>query len=199
MERRRIARDLHDGVVQDLAGVSFSLEASAKRSETGVAADADSLREAARCLRQSVRDLRGLLVEIYPPDLHRVGLAAALTDIVGGCNARGLKTTLEIPEDLEISDESEGLLFRIIQEALRNVTAHADADHVEIHIGAANGTVSLQIRDDGRGFSPEEARNTKGHFGLRMLEELTRERGGHLEVVSSPGHGATIQAEVPAR
>ena len=99
LERRRIARDLHDGVVQDLAAVSYSLSAAAE----GAPAPFDSeLRDAAAETRHGIGQLRTLLVEIYPPELHRAGLAAALADLLGASEARGVETSLEVEDELRL-------------------------------------------------------------------------------------------------
>lgn len=199
MERRRIARDLHDGVVQDLAGVSYSIAAAANRAERdGKGTDGEGLDDAAARLRQSLRDLRGLLVEIYPADLHRAGLDAALSDIVAGLNSRGLEATLEVSDDLELSAERETLIFRVAQEALRNVVAHSQADHVEVSVERHDGVVRLEVDDDGQGFSPDLTGGPRGHFGLRMLSDLAEEAGGRLDIDSEPGRGTRLRAEVPA-
>ena len=196
MERRRIAQDLHDGVVQDLAGVSYSVAAAAGRAQAGEVADPGALHQAASRLRQSLRDLRGLLVEIYPPDLHRSGLGAALSDTIGRLDARGLDAELEVPDDLVLPQETETLLFRIAQEAIRNVVAHAEASSIRITLTSVRGAVALEVADDGVGFAPD-ARDAHGHFGLRMLDDLTREEGGSLIVDSKPGKGTRIRVEVP--
>lgn len=197
MERRRIARDLHDGVVQDLAGVSYSVAAAANRTHQGEAANTRSLTDAASRLRQSLRDLRGLLVEIYPPDLHRVGIGAALSDIVAGLNVRGLEAVLTVPGDLALPAKLETLFFRIAQEALRNVVAHAAASRVEVRVGEGSATAWLEVTDDGRGFSPDLTRGARGHFGLRMLADLAQEAGGTFEVDSEPGRGTRVRVEAP--
>ena len=95
-ERRRIAGDLHDGVVQDLAGLSFSLAAAAERSRVdGEEAAAEELGRGAEQARQSVRGLRTLLVDIYPPSLRQAGLASALSDLLGPVAARGFETAVD--------------------------------------------------------------------------------------------------------
>ena len=160
IERRRIARDLHDGVVQDLAAVSYSLSAAAEGAPAPFDAE---LREAAAETRHGIGQLRTLLVEIYPPELHRAGLAAALADLLAGCEARGIKTHLDVDPEVELGPASEALFFRVAQEALRNVVKHAGATNVELKVGRANGRVQLLVADDGSGFDQAQG---DGHFGL---------------------------------
>jgi two-component system NarL family sensor kinase len=197
MERRRIAQDLHDGVVQDLAGVSYSIAAVANRGELGGRVDTASLRSSASQLRQSVRDLRGLLVEIYPADLHRVGIESALTDVIAGHNARGLEASLDVQEGINLPAHIETLFYRIAQEALRNVVAHANAGCVRIAVRSDQRAARLEVEDDGDGFSPELGRESEGHFGLRMLADLSSDAGGRFWVQSAPGEGTGVGVEVP--
>src|SRR4051812_18527344 len=136
VERRRIARDLHDGVVQDLAAVSYSLAAAAETAPSPFAAE---LRMAASETRQGIGQLRTLLVDIYPPELHRAGLESALRDLLAGCKARGLETSLEVDPELELGTEGEALFFRIAQEALRNVVKHAGARHARVAVQSHDG------------------------------------------------------------
>src|SRR4051794_1992566 len=159
LERRRIAADLHDGVVQDLVGVSYALQADAQRvngHDSGGAGE--TLGRAAAQTRESVRALRTLLVDIYPPSLHRSGLLAALNDVARTTTARGLGTVLDVPETLEISERSEELLFRCAQEALRNALKHAGASVAIIVIQQDGERVALEVSDDGAGFDPSGLR-----------------------------------------
>jgi len=198
-ERRRIAGDLHDGVVQDLAGVAYSLAATAETvAVQRPEALTESLRSSASQTRQSIRTLRSLLVDIYPANLRSVGLQAALSDLVSRLSGRGIDLRLDCPGNLELSDEVESLLYRVAQEALRNVAAHARAEHVEVSVATWGPTVSLTIRDDGVGFSDEVARQraTEGHFGLSLIADLVREHGGQFEIESEPGRGARLRVEV---
>ncbi len=192
VERRRIARDLHDGVVQDLAAVSFSLSAAAEGAPPPYDAE---LREAASETRHGIGQLRTLLVDIYPPELHRAGLEAALTDVLASASARGLETALEVDPDAALGRETEALFFRVAQEAIRNSVKHAGAKHVRVSVQAEDGRARLEVDDDGRGFDPATA-GADGHFGLRSVEELVREAGGRLEVDSAPGEGARVSVEV---
>jgi two-component system, NarL family, sensor kinase len=180
-ERRRIAADLHDGVVQNLAGVSYSLSAAASSAPAELT---PTLQAAAAETRQALRELRSLLVEIYPPDLQREGLEAALEDLLAPCAARGLETRLAIDDD-SLPPEVESLFFRAAQEALRNVVKHAGAQRVDVEVARRNGSVTLRVEDDGSGFEVD-GRPPGDHFGLRVLRDLVREVGGDLEIDSKP-------------
>ena len=142
-ERRRIAADLHDGVVQDLAGVSYSLAAASSIAPPDLA---PALEEAAAGTRQGIRELRSLLVEIYPPELHRQGLEHALRDLLAPCTRRGLDTSLEMDGVGDLPPEVEALFFRATQEALRNVMKHAGARQVDVEVERMNGRAMLVVR-----------------------------------------------------
>ena len=201
-ERRRIARDLHDGVVQSLAGVSYSLTAAADRlhdNGDGREEIAASLRLAAADTRQSMRDLRSLIVEIAPPDLHEEGLDSALEDLLGPLAASGVQTSVAVDPRVTLEAPTQALLYRVAQEAVRNVTSHAHAQRVSLALVPANGAVRMTVEDDGRGFSPDEleARRQGGHVGLKLLTGLVADAGGRLVVESTPGSGTRVEAEVP--
>jgi signal transduction histidine kinase len=194
LERRRIARDLHDGAVQDLAGVSYGLAATAD-SIDGASRDelAAALREGAAGTRRTIRELRTLLVDIYPPDLHRTGLHAAVRDLVAPLGARGIDASVDVP-DVSLPESVETLLYRCAQESLRNVVLHSKASHVDVRVELEDGLARLTVADDGEGFElPAE----EGHFGLRLLGDLARESGGRLDVRSSPGAGTKVRIEAP--
>lgn len=193
LERRRIARDLHDGVVQDLAAVSFSLAASAESAPPPYDAE---LRTAATETRHGIGQLRTLLVEIYPPELHRAGLEAALGDLLAAASARGIETSLEV-EPASLEPDTEALFFRVSQEAVRNAVKHGKPSHLRVHVGSQDGRARLVVEDDGRGFDPGEATGEE-HFGLRILEDLVRDAGATLELSSQPGGGTRVSVEAEA-
>jgi two-component system NarL family sensor kinase len=199
-ERRRIASDLHDTVVQELLGVSYTLEAGAQRSPT---APRTELRQAfhagAAAARESSRRLRSLLVEIYPADLRAGGLAASLNDLARPLAASGIETEVTVDKALLLDEAAEELVFRAAQEALRNVTAHASPGRVEVALTGAGGRAILVVRDDGRGFDETTAadRRSEGHVGLTLLADRARSLGGVLAVHSKPGAGTTVRLELP--
>jgi two-component system, NarL family, sensor kinase len=197
-ERRRIAGDLHDGVVQDLAGVAFSL-AGASRQEHAPTTTALLDRSAAQ-VRDSIKSLRSLLVDIYPPSLADAGLGSALTDLLAGVESRGVTTTLDTDDLREpVREDIARVLWRAAQEAVRNVLSHAHATSVRVRAATTKDAVELDVVDDGVGFDDERmrARGAEGHVGLRTLRDLVASAGGDVRVESTPGTGTTIHVEVP--
>jgi signal transduction histidine kinase len=155
------------------------------------------LRQSAETARQSVGTLRSMLVEVYPPNLAALGLPTAVRGLVDAAGGRGLATELEIDDHFTAPPGAEALLFRAVQEGLRNAAAHAEAERVTVRVGADAGEVWAEIRDDGRGFDSDTSAG-EGHFGLRALHDLVSDAGGRLHVWSAPGRGTVLRAEVPA-
>jgi two-component system, NarL family, sensor kinase len=192
-ERLRIARDLHDGVVQDLSGSSMALSALAAHADEP---DRRELEDVGRSLRVSMRSLRSLLVEIYPPDLHTAGLAAAVDDLVAPLVATGTTVDVDVSGADGVSRPAVALLWRVAQESVRNVARHARADRMSLTVRHEDDRLVLEVVDDGVGFDPATVA-TDDHFGLRAAESLVREHGGTWEVESAPGSGTMVRVEVP--
>jgi two-component system, NarL family, sensor kinase len=196
-ERRRIVGVLHDSVVQDLTGMAYLMEAAGSRPAGSW--PAARLAESAQRLRASLAVLRSVLVDVYPPDLHRDGLPAALAALTETLRQTGMAVRLSLAADADLPHQTALLLFRAAQEALRNVAAHSGAREVEVDVGRRGDVGYLVVRDDGRGFEPGQLAAARGHFGLRALRDLVTAAGGRLRVRSSPGQGTTVEAEVPLR
>jgi two-component system, NarL family, sensor kinase len=194
VERRRIARDLHDGVVQDLAGLSFAASAASRdlRDRPDLAARMESLGVG---VRSSLRALRSLLVEIYPPELRTEGLAAALDDLVAPAIAAGIDVDLRVEDAQGADDDAIGLVWRTAQEAVRNAVRHGRPGHLRIAVTTTPESLILEVEDDGRGFDPS-AVPRDGHLGLRALRDLINEMGAELSIVSTPGSGTRLRMEV---
>jgi signal transduction histidine kinase len=197
-ERRRIAGNVHDGVVQGLAGASFVIAGAVDEVEkSGLHDVADELRHAAAGIRESIRGLRSMLVEIYPPSVAVAGLATALQDLVAPLRAQGMEVAAETPTHLELPQDVEALVFRIAQESLRNVAEHSRAGRVRLALEHRGDVVVLLVEDDGVGMSlADEVERRDGHFGLQVLRDVTREAGALLQVASAPGQGTRIRVEV---
>ena len=199
-ERRAIAAGLHDGVVQELAGHGFRM-AAALEGEHAEPELREALEDGAAGTRNAIRQLRSLLLEIYPPALQEQGLSAALPDLAAPLAARGIDVSVDVEPGLRLPTEIEQLVFRTAQEALRNAGAHAGAGHVAVDVHQEDGRVTLRVSDDGRGFDTADAaaRRSEGHLGLSMLRDLSESAGGRLRVDSAPGAGTTVELEVPLR
>ncbi|MCD2186977.1 sensor histidine kinase [Actinomycetospora soli] len=194
-ERRRIAQDLHDGVVQELTGITYGLDASRLRGGPESAV----VTESATRLRESIGSLRTLLVDIYPPNLAQEGLGPALQDLAGGLRRRGLVVSVALEAVDVVGPAEAALLYRAAQEAVRNVVTHAGAATAAITLVADPGRWRLAVADDGRGFDPTDAaaRAADGHLGLRALSDLVDDAGGAVDVRSTPGAGTTVVVTVP--
>ncbi len=196
-ERRRIARDLHDSVVQDLAGTAFALSAVSRSPETPDSAR-ESLDAAGTSLRDSLKSLRSLLVEIHPPDLHAEGLPAALSDLIAPAGAAGIQASVSVEGVEAVPSATAALVWRVAQEAVRNTLRHSGASTLAVTVRGDGRRLALEVVDDGAGFDPAGVRDGD-RFGLRGLRSLVSDHGGTLDVRSSPGEGTTVRMEVDAQ
>ena len=193
-ERRRIARDLHDGVVQELAGTAFSVSALVRDADTSESSR-PTLRSASVALRDSLKSLRSLLAEIHPPELHAEGLAAALDDLIAPAAAAGIQASVSIEGEESASDAEAALVWRVAQEAVRNAIRHSGATTLAVTVRGDGARLTLGVVDDGVGFDTDNAVDPD-RYGLRGLRSLVRDVGGELEVISAPGEGTTVRMEV---
>jgi len=195
LERRRLARELHDETGQALTSILLGLRAV---EEGGSAEETSS---AAARLRELVvgtlQDVRRLAVQLRPKALDDFGLVAAVEHLVQTFSEA---TTIRVDLEAQLGNqrlpaEVETTLYRIIQEALTNIVKHAGASRVSILLVRGSGSATVVIEDDGQGFDPAELREEgMGIIGMRERVELHE---GRLTVESTPGSGATLAAEVP--
>jgi len=201
-ERRRIAGSVHDGIVQDLAVASYMLSGATDQLEAGplpveqTAAVTATLRSAAGVVRGSVAALRSLLIEIYPPHLARAGLPSALRGLADRLQPRAGRLRIDVPDVVDVPEETAALLFRVAQEALLNVGRHAQATDVALLLRQEPDRVVLEVIDDGVGFETG-ATAEAGHFGLRVLTDLAAAAGATLDLATAPGQGTRLRLEVP--
>lgn len=195
-ERRRLAADLHDGVVQDLVGASFVVSGAAQELERGGSgALAARLKGSTEGIRASIQRLRSMVVDLYPASLRQAGLDVALSDLVAPLRARDVDVELIIDPDLDLPEHAESLLYRVAQESLRNVSHHARATRVRVRVTSSATSTTIEVVDDGVGFVPRPAQ--PGHIGLRTIADLAEESGALLQLSSSPGRGTTVRLELP--
>jgi len=193
-ERRRIARDLHDGVVQELAGTAFALTGAA-REPTVPPAVREDLSDSSSALRRSLKQLRSLLVEIHPPGLNASGLPAALEDLTAQASTAGIESKVIVQGIDGSPDHVVTLVWRVAQEAIRNAVRHAHASHLEVEVIGDERQVRLRVCDDGVGFDPTVT-SSNGSYGLRGLASLVEDGGGKVQVESAPGAGTTVRMVV---
>lgn len=201
-ERRRIAATLHDGPVQELAATSFAVSATAERADAvGQSGLGSELRDLSGTVRSSIRALRSLLVDIYPPSLTDAGLATALADLGQTARSRGvdLDQHLDPADALALTPEQDRLVHRVTQEVLRNVVKHAAPCRATLALRRVAGDAVLEITDDGPGFDAASLMDSPrpDHFGLRVLTDLAAHGGGLLELASAPGHGTRWRLTIP--
>jgi signal transduction histidine kinase len=204
-ERTKIAGDLHDGVVQNLAGLAFALsaESSQLKAQAGALDGREDLIElldrSASETRGAMKDLRTLIIDLAPPTLRREGLQAALLEVLRDMKRKGTNTHLDLPPNLRLRKDRAELIFRVAQEFLRNVAAHAQAKNVTVELTTEDGSAILSIQDDGKGFTPEdvERKRQEGHLGSSAAVDRAEEAGGTLTIDSEPGRGTLVVLTLP--
>ena len=202
-ERRRIARDLHDTVVQTVAGTALTLSARAQAEPTESSGNdevlRDVMRESAEQLRSAARDLRTLIIQIAPPTLMSGGLRAALQPLAQALMDAGTAVEFDLPGEPTVDATELELIFRVAQEALRNTLAHADARHISVSLREEGGQIRMSVADDGKGFNPVgvERRRQEGHVGTRGIAEASARLGGTLTIDAAPGDGTSLSLVLP--
>jgi signal transduction histidine kinase len=197
-ERRRIASELHDGPLQDLAGIAFELDETADCIEE----DSDlrrTLRRGAGVSRESMRSLRTMLVDLDSHDRRDEGIDAALDALAQPLRSRGLAVEIDTRMERPLDHDTEEIVYRATQEALRNVVRHAAATAVEISLSANGSGTKLTIADDGRGMSTADLAEQRaaGHTGLGLLADRVQSLGGQVAIASAPGRGTRVSVEIP--
>jgi signal transduction histidine kinase/ligand-binding sensor protein len=196
-ERQRLARELHDSVVQSLYSMALYADAARLALESGKQdVTVSHLQELRETARSAMYDMRLLIFELHPPALEQEGLVTALRVRLAAVEARaGVRAELDVEGERRLPIAVEQELYRIVQEALNNVMKHARAQHVTLRMRFYDHTVSLQIRDDGAGFDPRSIKNDGG-MGLHSFAARAAKIGGQVTVDSEPGQGTTVTVHV---
>lgn len=194
-ERRQIAEDLHDGVIQDLAGIGYALpEVDAHLPDTREAAGArEVVHRATEVLRRDVAALRSMLVDIYPPDLAGPGLGVAVRDLAHQAQDGGVQVAVVLRPMDGVSLDASRLAYRIVREGLRNVVKHAGASRAVVIVETRGEQLVVQVSDDGVGIE-EPLGPSKGHVGLLLLGDTLAGFGGSLVVRRAQPQGTVLTA-----
>jgi PAS domain S-box-containing protein len=200
-ERRRISLELHDIIAQTLTGINVQLEALAKRTRLKPDEFDRSVAETRRWVEKSVDIVHEFARELRPAVLDDLGLIPALHSFMKLFTAQtGVRTHLTAFAGVEHLDTAgRTVLFRVAQEALRNVARHARASSVKVSIHKLPDCVCMKIKDDGKSFQAQRLMKAKGgkRLGLLGMRERLEMIGGHFDVESAPGEGTTIKAQIP--
>lgn len=194
-ERRRMSRELHDTVGQNLSLAKMSVDALAKRASRGDSTLLALAREAQARLDDAIQQTRTISYLFHPPLLDELGFSSAVHTYVEGFSSRsGLDIEVQIPAHLpRLGQHIETALFRIVQETLTNVHRHSGASKVVISLAIDKNVLTLQVSDNGKGFDP--GKSTALGVGLAGVRERLRELQGTLEIQSA--RGARIIANLP--
>jgi signal transduction histidine kinase len=201
--RARVARELHDGVIQSLIGLEMQVEVWRRSAASEDPSAGDRLARIQQVLRGEILDLRDLMQQLKPPSIDAAQILEYLADLVGRFQQQtGIVAHFasEI-EDLDLSPRVCGEIARIVQEALVNVRKHSGAKTVLVRVTAPDGYWKFEIDDDGRGFGfagrHSHADLEIGRKGPVVIKERVRSIGGTLAVESAPGQGARVEIWLP--
>jgi signal transduction histidine kinase len=197
-ERNRLALELHDVVSQKLFSLMLTAEAAATQMDRDLVAARAQLERLRELAREALDELRSLILGLRPPELERDGLAGALRkEIEMMARVHGTAVELDVePGFHSDGGEREFAVLRIAHEALHNALRHGRAQHVVVRVGSRDGTLKVEVHDDGVGFDPNHPDVRSRHLGLTSMEERARELRGHLQIRSAPGAGTTVRLEV---
>jgi signal transduction histidine kinase len=196
-ERRRWARELHDGALQGLAAIRISLAAALQATGEDRGERLEGTAEATVAeLETQITELSRLIDDLRPAPLERLGLAGAVESLaLESANRGGFEIEAEVELEERLSGERERVLYRLVQEALTNVVKHAGAKHVTLRARAADGSVEIVVADDGRGFEAGEAAEGRGLTGMRERVQML---GGELSIDAASGKGGCrVEATLP--
>jgi signal transduction histidine kinase len=195
-ERRRIGRELHDEAGQSLLLLRLHLE---MLERTAPASMAPRLAEARAIAERTVEEIRRMVAALSPAVLDRLGLTAALRQLVVRFRkAHPVKVHLQIPALAgRFARQTEEVIYRVVQECLQNIAKHSQASDVNLSLKVTDKSIRLSVSDNGSGFCPEAALSKPMSFGLAGMRERAALLGGALDVNSTPGKGATVVLKLP--
>lgn len=188
-ERKRLSKEIHDGPVQDLHGLHMQVKALSSDRGEHVADE----------LMRVTAELRAMSADLHPPALDKFGLAAALNSHADRLSDRheALQVELDLDEgDAPLPDDYALALFRVAQEAMNNAVQHGEAGHLRVRLQRGDGSVTLEVRDDGAGFSPPDdwhALADEDHYGLLGMRERAEAVGADIAIDSAPGDGTRVR------
>ncbi|MFP4472611.1 MAG: sensor histidine kinase [Candidatus Omnitrophota bacterium] len=201
-ERERISKEIHDDLGQSLAALKMLVQSSVKPEYLSVPQNRRAYTRVVSYIDEIIDKSRHIATTLRPRIIETMGLTRAVKKLLVNFRKNKnvhIRARIGQLDDLEFQGGSVHL-YRIVQEALANLLHHAEASHVEIICRRNKYTLSMVIRDNGKGFLPEDVVQDAGRGnGLSTMQERARIMGGELNIESAPGHGAVIRLQVPVR
>jgi signal transduction histidine kinase len=202
-ERNRIAREIHDGVAQNLAFTALKLDLVERLIPKDPAKAILEVQFSKQNLREQIKEVRRSIFALRPIDLERFGLLETVRQYVQDFGEQNnIRSHLELVGEIRLTPSDEAIIFRVLQESLNNVAKHAKASNVWVRLALkpSASEVLLHVTDDGQGFDPSALTgrvSTAGGMGLHQMRERLEARGGRYLLSSAPGSGSQIQASLP--
>lgn len=195
-ERQRLAQNLHDAVNQSLFSAGLIADVLPRLWERDQDEARKSLNDLRRLTRAAQAEMRALLAELRPSAITDTDLGDLLHLLGNALAGRvNLPVTVTVAKEISLPPETQVAFYRICQEALNNIAKHAKAGQVEIDLKQTGPVIELHIRDDGRGFEPEDNLPEHGHYGLNMMRERAEAAGASLTIKSEPGRGTELRLQ----
>ncbi|MEX0678258.1 MAG: sensor histidine kinase [Pirellulales bacterium] len=195
-DRKLVAYEIHDTILQDVIGALMFLDAMHANHGGAKGENARRLEQARTLLRKCIDEARRMISGLRPLIIDEQGIAGGIEYLVNEFNGRGLAIRFtHSMKARRLAPELESTLFRIVQESLANLARHSQSREGEVKISQRGRTVRVEVRDSGVGFDPDAV--GKGHFGLEGLKERARLAGGSASIHSAPGKGTLVAVVLP--
>lgn len=201
-ERRRVAREIHDGPAQLMANIVLRLEVTERLLATDLDRARKELAELREMVRSSLHDVRKIIFDLRPMALDDLGLVPAIRAYLAEYKSRyGVDVELgTLGQERRLDQAVEVALFRFTQEALSNAARHSGAGSIAVRLEFSPERVQVSVRDDGRGFDPEAVvANPEARYGLVGMRERAEMLGGSMGITTAPGKGTRVTMSVPLR
>lgn len=192
-ERRLLAQELHDDVIQDLAGVGYALSSLDQHLDETIR---PVIAQIGTTVCRDVALLRDMVTQLYPRSMAPQSLATSLNDLGISLRQAGVNVTVEVDEQLTLDETTATLVYRVTRESLHNAEKHAQPQNVDVRLRRASSRTVLTVVDDGRGFEPNIP-PAPGHIGMKLTRDTVAEAGGAFVVDSGIGRGTRVELSLP--
>jgi signal transduction histidine kinase len=200
-ERDRIARDMHDSLVQSLFSLLLQVETTIQSARKDPQRAVDKLQKVKEGIQSTIKEVREYIYELYPQALTDIGLKAAIKRVVSALNESAGSIYLQIgklPDSIPLPLENAAL--KVVQEAVSNAVRHSGASTINVEVDLIDNSLRVLVEDNGSGFVPSDVTSSiraGEKLGLRSMNERVRQLGGKLRIASSPGKGTRVEALIP--